>query len=440
MHIRILIMMTGLLGAVAVPAAVSAPWVQVSPPERRALSPEIAIGTDGAINVIWLDKGFAASRPPPKLRKPGRHSHLSSTDLYFSRSEDGGKNWSKPVRVNDRPGEVWGFAVSKPRIAVGPTGTIHVFFPGNETSPVTGLDVVTAQYTRSTDNGRSFEKARTINRPADLDKTGLLGEGLSATFSFGTMGVGPNGVVYAVWQDMGPMQTNADGAEVHVAISHDDGRNFSSEHAALEGSQVCPCCQLTMAFDKREVYLGYRKIYSDGRDSTVAISDDGNSFSTEARLPFGRWKIDGCPLKPTEVAVDGRNVYAAAYTGGEEPAGVYFSRSTDGGRTFDGATQVHPQAAYSDAPQLAVSSDGVVWVVWLAKTGGPRRLFMAWSMDEGRTLSEPHELETPEGSSAYPALAADPAGSVYVAWQQQPEQVFVRRLPAPVRGTQQTAP
>ena len=114
------------------------------------------------------------------------------------------KSWSKPVRVNDEPGSVWGFAVSKPRIAVSKSGTIHVFFPGNERSPVTKLDVVTARYTRSTDDGRTFEAARTINRPPDFDRTEILGEGLSATFSFGTMGVAPDGVELLVVPGIDP--------------------------------------------------------------------------------------------------------------------------------------------------------------------------------------------------------------------------------------------
>jgi hypothetical protein len=413
-------------------AAAEAPWQQVSEAGRRATSPEIAVGPDGSLNVIWLDRGLLADKPPEKPRKPGEHSHRSTTDLHFTRSTDGGRTWSKPVRVNTEPGSVWGFAVSKPRIAVGRSGTIHVFFPGNEQSPVTKLDVVTARYTRSTDQGRSFEAARTINRPADFDNTRVLGENLSATFSFGTMGVGPDGTVVAMWQDIGGMEETADGANAHVAISTDDGRTFSPERAAISNDAVCPCCQLTVAFGSDALFLGYRRIYADGRDSTVARSTDaGRTFAGEGRLPFGKWAIDGCPLKPTELAVDGPRVYAASYTGGSEPAGVYFARSTDGGRTFGDSRLVHPGAPYSDAPELTVGPDGALTVVWQAKTGGPRRLFAARSTDQGATLSAPAEVPTPAGNSAYPASAVAPDGTVWVTWEQEGEQVFV----APLAGT-----
>ena len=67
------------------------------------------------------------------------------------------------------------------------------------------------------------------------------------------------------------------------------------------------------------------------------------------RVGEGQWKIEGCPLKRTAIAATDRNVYTASYTGGREPAGVYFSRSVDGGQTFLPAVLMHPGAAVSDA-------------------------------------------------------------------------------------------
>lgn len=416
-----------LLTALAVPAA-----ERISVEGRRAISPEIAIGPDGAINVIWLDKGLTADRPPPKPRKPGEHSHRSATDLYFTRSEDGGETWSAPVHVNPDAGGVWGFAVSKPRVEVGPTGTIHVFYPANDKSPKTGLDVVSARYTRSTDNGKSFAEPIVLNRPAELDREDILGEGLTMTNSFGTMGVAPDGTVITAWQDVAQMKDSADGADGAVAISTNDGASFEAERIALPGNDVCPCCQLTLAFGEETAYMGYRKIYADGRDSTVARSiDGGRTFSGEGRLDLARWDINGCPLKTTEMAIDGERLYVATFTGGEDPAGVYFSRSEDGGRTFSGSRQVHSAAGYSDAPTMTIDASGVVRIVWHAKVGGLRRLFTAVSVDAGETLSEPVEVATPAGKSAYPATAVAADGTVWVTWQQENEEVFVTVLPAP---------
>ena len=427
-----IVSLAGFLAVGLLSATANAGALRVSEEGRRAVSPEIAVGADGAINVIWLDKGLTANRPAPKKRAPGEHSHRSATNLYFARSEDRGRTWSAPTRVNHSDGEVWGFDVSKPRIKVGPTGTIHVFYPANDRSSKTGLDVVSARYTRSTNNGESFSAPITLNAPAEADRRELLGEGLGMTHSFGTMGVAPDGTVIAAWQDVSEMKRSLDGADGVVAISRDDGASFESERIVLPDNKVCPCCQLTLAFGEDSVYMGYRRIYADGRDSTVARSfDGGRTFEGESRLDLARWEINGCPLKPTELAVDGDNVYAATYTAGEQPAALYFSHSTDAGRSFTGSRQVHPDAPYSDAPELTVDGAGSVRLVWHAKVGGPRRLFTAVSMDGGETLSAAKELATPPGTSAFPATAVAPDGTVYVVWQQQGEEVYVTALAAP---------
>ena len=147
---------------------------RISDAGRRAISPEIAVGPDDAVNVIWLDKGLTADRPPPKPRKPGEHSHLSSTDLYFSRSEDGGKTW------------------------------------------------------RSTDNGKSFSAPITINLPVTEDRSDVLGEGLAATNSFGTMGVAPDGTIITAWQNVMQMRDSSDGADgtVYVAWQQENEEVF----------------------------------------------------------------------------------------------------------------------------------------------------------------------------------------------------------------------
>ena len=404
----------------------------ISEKGRRSISPEIAVGPDGALNVIWIDKGLTVNRPPPKPRKPGEHSHRSATDLYFSRSEDGAKTWSKPVKINDQPGEIWGFSVSKPVIEVSPNGTIHVFYPANARSEATGLDVVNARYSHSRDNGKSFSPPITINRPVTQDREDLLGQGLTMSNSFGTMGVAPNGTIFTAWQNIVNMKDAIDGAAGMMAISTDDGESFSTERAVIPGSEVCPCCQFTLAFENELVYMGFRKIFADGgRDSVVAKSiDGGETFTIDGRLDLAPWKINGCPLKPTELGVNGVNVYAVTYTAGEDPAGLYVTASKDGGKTFSGKKQVHPEAAYSDAASLTVDDMGNVRIVWHAKINGPRRLFTSVSLDEGQSFSPPMEMTTPDGKSQFPATTVGIDGTVYVTWEHENEEVFITSLPS----------
>ena len=106
----------------------------------------------------------------------------------------------------------------------------------------------------------------------------------------------------------------------------------------------------------------------------------------------------------------------AAYDGGADPQGAYFSRSTDGGGTFEPAVQLHPGAAVSDAPALTVL-DGKVIAAWHAKTGGERRVYISVSRDRGKSFSAPAEMPAPAGTGIYPVMA-NRAGGIQVAWQQ----------------------
>ncbi|MFO1425965.1 MAG: sialidase family protein [Steroidobacteraceae bacterium] len=429
-------------------AAGAAP-VAVSPAERHALAPEIAVGPRGTIDVIWLDKqpledaaraAAAAAQAAPAAAAPnheghgppaaGGDRHLSSMDLWFARSSDGGASFGPATRVNAQSGQVWGFAVSKPKIAVGRSGTIHVVYPANAIAPAFDKPVLVMYYTRSTDGGATFEAPRRLHQLPDLDQSQFMDGGFTSAHAFGTVGVAPDGSVHAIWVDTRSMKAGDSAAAAYAAVSRDDGRTFTQEQVALpEG--VCPCCQITIAFDARSrMYVGSRHVTGDGfRNSTVArvAATGSEQLGETVMIGTKAWKLEGCPLKPTVVAVDGRNIYTAAFNGAEAPPGAYFSMSRDGGRTFQPAFALHPDAAVSDAPALAVAR-GTVLVAWHAKAAGnPRRVYWRAIQTRSGRAGAVVELAAPEGPAQSPALATRPDGRVQVVWQQG-ERIYTTTL------------
>lgn len=406
-------------------AAAADQSVLVSASDHRALGPEIAIGRDGAINIIWLDKGaIGASADPAKTpQTEGQgHSHQSWTDLLYARSTDGGRTFSQPLRVNKEPGEIWGFAASKPRVGVGPAGTIHIYYPANENSPATGKPVAVSRYVRSSDKGATFSKPLRLNTHAITDASEFVHGGLSHAHAFGTMSVARDGTIYTYWIDTRAMARDGDNGMMYSAISNDDGVTFAPDRQAFP-ADICPCCQISaVAIDRNTLFVGARQVYGDNlRDATVARSDDGGkSFGERVRLGGKPWKINGCPLKPTAIAVDGNFVYAAAHSGAEQPAGVYFARSRDGGKSFDDFQPMHPDATVSDAPVIAVSAEKVL-VAWHAKTNEGRRVYFRVSADRGATFGPVQELSAPAGTATNPAIAVAAGGTVHLVWQQGDE-------------------
>jgi hypothetical protein len=326
---------------------------------------------------------------------------------------------------------VWGFAVSKPKIAVGRSGTLHVIFPANALGPEVagqpGKPVLVMYYTRSTDGGASFERPRQLHTLPAIDQSAFMDGGFSSAHAFATLGVAPNGTVHTIWVDTRSMQKGDGAAAAYAALSRDDGATWTAEQIALSEG-VCPCCQITLAFDsKSNLYVGSRQVTDHGtRNSTVARAVAGTSrLETPVRVSSKEWALEGCPLKPTVVAVDAPRVYTAAYTGAESPAGVYFAMSKDGGRSFAPGVAVHPEATVSDAPAMVLVR-GDPLLAWHGKTQGGRRVFWRRATRDGQ-LGPVHELAAPAGTAQYAALATRADGRVQIVWQQA-EQIMTTAL------------
>lgn len=423
-------------GAVLLAVCLSSPPalsgdVLVSASDHKAQSPEIALGVDGSINLVWIDED-----PAPERHDTGGHghSHVATTNLYFARSTDGGTTYSEPHRINQKDGEVWGFSVSKPRVAVGANGTIHVFYPANALNPATGKPVAVAMYTRSLDQGKTFSDPQQVNSDATTDASAIVHGGISQGHVFGALAVDSKGSVYTTWIDTRDMAKEGDHSKAFMAISRDDGKTFEQDKE-LFPADVCPCCQLTAYVDATDrLFIGSRQVADGFRDSTVAYSTDGGrTFSPRTRIVGKRWAIDGCPLKPTTVAATGDNIFAAYYTGGEDPQGVYFVRSTDGGKTYSAPVLAHPDAKVSDAPVLTLAGN-TLHLFWHAKVGdGARRLYTRASTDAGASFSAPVELPMADGAAQLPAVVGRADGSVQLVWQHGSEIRAMRWRATPER-------
>ena len=419
---------------------------EVSPAGRVTATPDVAIGPDGSINMIWVDKGTPPPAPPPtpppasapaagdhnqhgappaaaaRPAGPPSHSHKAYNDLYFARSTDGGRTFSAPIRVNSKPGELWGFATSRPRIAVSKAGTIHVFYHGNRRDPSAPRQAVDARYTRSLDGGKTFETARTLNSEVQGMDDGELNE----AHCFGTLGVAPNGDVHAYWIDTRHMKSEADNGAIYGVVSRNDGKTFEAEKLVTQ-SEACPCCQLNIAFTPdSKAYLSLRSVGADGtRNSAFKVSADrGKTFGPTVVVSDKKWKIAACPLKPLALTTDAKgHVYAAWYAGEENPAGAFFAVSNDKGQSFGKPLRLHDAAKVSDHANVIANNDGFVRVVWDARVGEVKRVYMRTSTDFGKTFSDVQEVEMPAGASEYPVVAAA-KGKTYMAWQLNGRIVF----------------
>ncbi|MGC2696330.1 MAG: sialidase family protein [Candidatus Angelobacter sp.] len=154
---------------------------------------------------------------------------LAASDLLFSRSTDGGKNWSTPIKLNsvsglprDDNGALEGFDG-----VVGPDGTLYTIWDDRD-----GIMMAVSH-----DGGATFSKDRRII-PAGPGYFGITGVSRSNGFPQIAMDVRANdgrggktsvrspkegGNLYVAWSDY----TNGD-VDVFVSSSTDHGRTWSA--------------------------------------------------------------------------------------------------------------------------------------------------------------------------------------------------------------------
>jgi hypothetical protein len=218
-------------------------------------------------------------------------------------------------------------------------------------------------------------------------------------------------------------------------------REDGSHTETRVATDVCFCCKTGVATGPDgTVYVAWRHIYPPNlRDVTVARSTDGGrGFGPPVRVSEDGWALDGCPDDGPSIAVDGRGVVHVAWPtvvpGGSAGKGIFYSYSTDGGRSFAARLRVDEGTGGAAHPQLAVGDDRVV-VVWdqqdqerrsiRARTLSSEPGASAWAPVLGQA-----SVLSADGPAAYPAVATTPISTI-VAWSEESptgSQVRVRRL------------
>jgi hypothetical protein len=157
-----------------------------------AFEPEIAVGPDDAISVVWEDTG------------PGQ------SVIMYARSTDGGATFSDPHQVSNGSGDA-----TEAQISIDQKGRISVVWvdqsPGN----------AQAFYSRSSDNGQTF--AEPINVTGDSHAS--TAKPLSVVF---------HDTVYVAYQD------EAEGnKQIFLARSTDAGETFSNPIQVSHADNRC---------------------------------------------------------------------------------------------------------------------------------------------------------------------------------------------------------
>jgi hypothetical protein len=346
----------------------------------------------------------------------------AATDVYAAFSRDAGASFDAPVRVNSVAGDARVSGEQAPRVAVSSAARIVWV------SSQGGTAVVRSAARPSGES--AFAPTTTVHR-----------EGLTGARGWASLAMGRDGAAHVVWLD-GRGDPPADGAAVKPAepgpsghAGHGGGRHGSRQDlfqatVLADGTRgetriatnVCFCCKTAVATaPDGSVYVAWRHIYEPNlRDIAVARSKDGGrTFEAPVRVSEDGWAIDGCPDDGPSIAVDGRGVLHVAWPTrvSEQGKGIFYSRSTDGGRTFAPRARVDETPGGAGHPQLALAGDRVV-VVWDEKGESARRAQLR-EIAAGAASAWPPQLAPAmvlaSGPVSYPAVAATEQATL-AAW------------------------
>ena len=348
------------------------------------------------------------STPSATLDSEGRLwvAFVQNEFVYVSQSNDLGKSYSDPVAVNPVAEDAEHNGENRPKIIVDESGTIFVSWTLKTSPRFTGE----IRFSRSIDNGKSFEAPRTIND-----------DNLFTGHRFETLFLSESGHLYLTWIDKRDLEAKLEkgeeyiGAAVYYAVSDDKGASFSKNYRVANNS--CECCRIAIAPKGPEnIAILWRQVFGeDVRDHAIAeLTPTGETLVTN-RASFDEWHINACPHHGPTMALSSLSgdYHMSWFTNGDVNQGIYYARYSFDEQKSNSLFQVDSQPG-AGHPYLT-EFDQKLYLVWKGFNGKETLLNLITSSDDGISWSSPKTLLITDKGSDHPLLIKD-TESLYLSW------------------------
>jgi hypothetical protein len=384
-----------------------APEQHLGQVEKNPAIPFLRYSPDGRLFALWTEDDDRANskavHSPTHQHRSGKMAPSPMRNALLSFSNDGGKTWSSPRRVNRSVEAVQG-EENGPKVGFSDDGKAYVVWsiPGEKG------DKTRANIRFAMGDGKGgFTPPRTLNEVKD-------------TARFPIIEFTPDGTLLVAWIDR--RIDNPKPRQLYLMRLDRDGKAVTKNYSVGEG--LCECCKLGVAFadDGKTVYMADRQV--DGqkiRNHVLRKSiDGGKSFGSPVVISDDGWKVPSCPHSGPSIGRDSRGwLHVTWFTLGrsEKDAGIYYSVSKNNGKNFAPRQLVHansaPEILYST---LAVGDDDTVYLAWSnLDRDGKAQIFMRTLAADGRIWSPIQQVSNARGNASRPALAIL-RNKLHVAW------------------------
>lgn len=150
------------------------------------------------------------------------------------------------------------------------------------------------------------------------DVTGSAPEGLMS------IAADQNDNFYAVWLDTRYNKHN----KICFAKTTDKGISWTKNKIVYKSPDktVCECCKPSITVNQSAVFIMFRNWLNGSRDLYLLQSyNKGATFKNAAKLGYGTWKLNGCPMDGGGLVAGKKNGIAAVW---QREGRIYYTKQT----------------------------------------------------------------------------------------------------------------
>jgi hypothetical protein len=361
-------------------------------------TPTIARASNGDVYVAWYDTrgGFGSG-------------------MYFAKSTDGGKTFSKNVLVNDSTTFTYTVFIHNKYMAVDNSGgandgNIYIAWEDLRNDPFMNRDY-DIYFARSTDGGNTFGTNIRIG-----NDTGTYPQVRPS------MVVDNTGTIYTVWTDLQDTKNpNSPDLNLYFSKSTNGGITFSNNIRVDDGGKSMAEGPAIAVNETGVIYVAWHDTRNVNADIYVSKSTNGGtSFGTSTRVTDTSFATNNRLSFPS-IITSGSNVYV---TWGDNQSGnwdIRMAYSTNGGTTWSTPIKVNDDIGSSEQyyPDIAIDKNNTIYVAWQDARNNNIDIYSANSTNGGSTFGASSRVDhdTTSGYQRYPSIVAEPNGGIYLAWE-----------------------